>query len=35
LDTGGGKDFADYSRRLVRHLERLQVLDVNYRPLGP
>jgi hexosaminidase len=27
------KDFADFSARLVPHLQRLQALDVNYRPL--
>jgi hexosaminidase len=26
------KDFADFSARLVPHLQRLQALDVNYRP---
>ena len=29
------KDYPDFSARLVRHLTRLAVLDVNYRPLGP
>lgn len=28
-----GKDFADFSKRLKVHLERLKVLDVKYRPL--
>ncbi len=29
-----GRDFADFSRRLATHLERLAILDVNYRPIG-
>lgn len=29
------KDYADFSGRLPTHLERLKVLDVNFRPLGP
>ena len=29
------KDYRDFIGRLPRHLERLSVLDVNYRPLGP
>ena len=29
------KDFGNFMDRLNRHLERLQVLDVNYRPLEP
>jgi len=28
------KDFADFSARLTRHLERLRALDVNFRPPG-
>ena len=28
------RDYADFTRRLVTHLERLSVLDVNYRPLA-
>ncbi len=27
------KDYADFLVRLQRHLERLRVLDVNFRPL--
>ena len=27
-----GRDYADFTRRLATHLERLAVLDVNYRP---
>ncbi len=30
-----GRDFADFRRRLVAHLRRLDALDVNYRPLRP
>jgi len=34
--SGKDRDYADFSARLVRHLERLEVFDVNYRPLdGP
>jgi hexosaminidase len=29
------KDYANFTARLGRHLERLTVLDVNFRPLGP
>jgi hexosaminidase len=29
-----GRDFADFTRRLATHLERLAILDVNYRPIG-
>jgi len=29
-----GRDFADFTRRLGTHLERLAILDVNYRPIG-
>ena len=29
-----GRDFADFTRRLTTHLERLAILDVNYRPIG-
>jgi hexosaminidase len=29
-----GKDYADFVRRLDVHLERLQALDVNFRPLN-
>jgi len=29
-----GRDFADFTRRLATHLERLAVLDVNYRPIA-
>ena len=28
------KDYADFRRRLAAHLARLDVLDVNYRPVG-
>ena len=28
------RDFADFTRRLATHLERLAILDVNYRPIG-
>jgi len=28
------RDYGDFTRRLVTHLERLSVLDVNYRPLA-
>jgi hexosaminidase len=28
------KDYADFQQRLVTHLARLAVLDVNYRALG-
>jgi len=28
------RNFADFSRRLATHMERLAVLDVNYRPIG-
>ena len=30
-----GRDVADFRRRLVAHLRRLDALDVNYRPLRP
>jgi hexosaminidase len=30
-----GKDFANFQSRLVRHLLRLDALDVNYRKLDP
>jgi len=30
---GKGKDFADFAKRLKVHLDRLKVLDVNFRPL--
>jgi hexosaminidase len=29
----GQRDFADFSRRLPAHLQRLDAMDVNYRPL--
>jgi hexosaminidase len=29
------KDYADFTGRLPGYLERLRVLDVNFRPLGP
>jgi hexosaminidase len=29
------KDYADFSGRILPHLERLRILDVNFRPLGP
>jgi hexosaminidase len=29
------KDYADFTGRLSRHLDRLRVLDVNFRRLGP
>ena len=29
-----GRDFADFTRRLATHLERLAILDVNFRPIG-
>jgi len=29
-----GRDFADFTRRLATHLERLAILDVHYRPIG-
>jgi hexosaminidase len=29
------KDYRDFTTRLLGHLERLTVLDVNFRPLGP
>jgi len=28
------RDYVDFTRRLATHLERLAVLDVNYRPVG-
>jgi len=28
------RDYVDFTRRLATHLERLAVLDVNYRPIG-
>ena len=28
------RDYTDFTRRLAIHLERLAVLDVNYRPVG-
>jgi hexosaminidase len=28
------RNYADFSRRLATHMERLAVLDVNYRPIG-
>ena len=30
-----GRDYDGFRQRLERHLERLKVLDVNYRPLDP
>ena len=27
------RDYIDFTRRLATHLERLAVLDVNYRPI--
>ena len=27
------KDFADFTARLATHLQRLSILDVNFRPL--
>ncbi len=29
------RDFADFTRRLATHLQRLDILDVSYRPLRP
>ena len=29
------KDYRDFLSRLPMHLERLSILDVAYRPLGP
>jgi hexosaminidase len=30
-----GRDYAEFRTRLETHLERLRIVDVNFRPLGP